>query len=208
MIISHEHRFCYFALPRTGSKAVSKALSDGGYGKQVTPMHQSYEEFMETAQAAESQYFTFCTVRNPLDSAVSAFFKKKNDHNGRFSRGTFSNGRPISPSNLEEYRFIRDNNADFASYFEQFHCRQYSRPRHEETVKRVDRVLRYENLSDDFLSVLDSLKLPPVSLPVYNVTTGKDADFLTYYPEHIRSRAKKVFGRLMANWGYDFPVGW
>ena len=208
MIISHQHRFCYFALPRTGSKAVSKALNDAGYGQMVKPMHRSFTEFMATATPAEKGYFTFCTIRNPLDSLVSAYFKKKHDHNGRFSRGTFRNGRPIAEENLKEYRFIQENDADFASYFEHFYTTPYTRPRHEETVRRVDRVLRHENLAEDFKETLDTMGLPDVPLPVYNVTKGKKPEFTAYYPERIRPQAREVLGQLMKDWGYAFPEDW
>lgn len=208
MIISHNHRFCFFAIPRTGSKAVSKALIEANYGEEKRPMHLSLAEFRATASQVEKGYYSFCTVRNPLDSVVSAYFKKKNDHNGRFSRGTFKSGRPIAAAALEEYRFIQENNADFADYFLRFYHSPWRLPRHENTIQQADRVMRYERLATDLAAVLVELSLPDVPLPVYNVTAGKAKDFTSYYPPRTRARARSVFQPLMESWGYAFPEDW
>ena len=208
MIISHRHRFCFFAIPRTGSTAVARALLRAGYGEEVKPQHISYEEFMTGQTRDVRSYFTFTIVRNPLDSVVSAYFKKKNDHNGRFSRGTFKSGRPIAPRQLEAYRFIRDNDASFAEYFRKFHTAPYRLPRHEATAAAVDKVLRFERLAADLNETLAALNLPALAIPRTNPTAGRKSDFTQYYTPPIRSLAQRNFSDIMESWGYDFPESW
>lgn len=209
MIINHEYKFCFFAIPRTASKAISKVLKEEMGSEEIHKMHTSYEEFQQLAAPAEKRYFTFATIRNPMDSVVSAYFKKKNDHNGRFSRGTFKNGRPIGVRAMAEYRFIVDNDADFAAYFLEFYKDVYQIPRHEATVRSVQTILRYESLDTDFATLLaKKWNRPELKIPVFNQTAGKSRDFLSYYTPETRVRAKQVFGRLMGEWGYDFPEGW
>jgi hypothetical protein len=208
LIICHSYRFCFFALPRTGSKAISKCLLENLPCEERSPMHMGYGAFMATATQAEQQYFKFAGIRNPLDSLVSAYFKKKTDHNGRFSRGTFSDGRPIAQRAMEEYRFIVEEEADFPRYFQHFYTEEYTRPKHEETVRQMDALIRFENLQHDFDEVMARLGLPALELPGFNKTAAREADFEQYYPESIRPQAVRVLRRLMTEWDYSFPASW
>lgn len=205
MIINHQYRFCFFAIPRTASKAVSKVLIDELNSEAILKMHSGYNEFFEQASPDERQYFSFTTVRHPMDSVVSAYFKKKSNHNGRFSRGTFKDGRPIGQQAMNEYNFITKNDASFQDYFLHFYHQPYHKPRHELTASKVDYLMRYEQLQDDFDTVMNQLNLPTLKIPVFNKTSGRDVDYLSFYTADIRDRARLVFGPIMKDWGYDFP---
>lgn len=205
MMICAKHRTLFFAVPRTASKAISRAMTQHLGAIERKPMHMSYVEFMAGATAEQRKYFSFATVRNPLDSVVSAYFKKKMDHNGRFSRGTFKSGRPIAAKALEEYRFIVEHDADFATYFAKFYQADYSVPRHEETLRKVDHVLRYENLAEDYAALIQERGWPAHEVPVFNRTAGKKGSFVDYYPKEIHAQATRVFSRIMEAWGYEFP---
>ncbi|MEM1319717.1 MAG: sulfotransferase family 2 domain-containing protein [Bacteroidota bacterium] len=208
MIINHQHRFCFFAIPRTASKSVAKLLIEA-YGSQgILKRHSSYGEFIAQAKPEERDYFTFTTVRNPMDSVVSEYFKKKSDHRGRFSRGSYRDGRPIAPAALRRYRFIVENDASFAEYFAEFYQEPYRLPRHEETAQKADVVMRYEQLEEDFEKLLKKLNLPLHPLPKINATAGKRGHFLDYYTPEIVPQALSVFTPLMQQWGYSFPEHW
>lgn len=208
MIINHKYQFVYFAIPRTGSKAISKVLVEKFDSQDVPPMHLGYEDFIKTATPAEKKYFKFSSIRNPLDSVVSAYFKKKSDHNGRFSRGTFKKGKKIAPRAMEEYRFIVEQNADFPAYFEAFFQEPYHRPKHEVTIENMDAIIQFENLQTDFNAVLQKLGLPEYEIPVFNKTAEKDAEFLKYYSAGIRPLAMASFSSIMKKWNYQFPESW
>ena len=208
MIINHKYQFCYFAIPRTASKAISKVLVEEFGSEEVHRMHMSYGEFMEVAREEEKGYFKFASIRNPLDSVVSAYFKKKEDHRGRFSRGSFKKGRKLAPRALEEYAFITEQDADFATYFQRFYQEPYSRPRHEETVRHMDAVIRFENLQMDFDRVLQQLNLPSTKIPEFNRTAAREREFLAYYKPEVQEQAKRVFSTIMSDWDYAFPESW
>jgi hypothetical protein len=209
MVINHQYRFCYFAVPRTGSQATTKLLVDEFGSQEIMRMHTSFDEFQEQASEEEKQYFTFCTVRNPLDSLVSAYFKKKTDHRGRFSRGTFlRSGRPVSAMAMEKYRYITEQQATFAQYFEKFHVEPYRLPRHESTVRQVDYVMKFEDLDSDFAKFLQQFNLPLRSIPQVNKTKQRSAGFLSYYTPGIIPQAIAVTKDIMKEYGYSFPVAW
>jgi len=208
MIINHQHQFCFFAIPRTASTAISKVLKEQLGSERILKMHNSYSEFMEQASEAEKQYFKFASIRNPMDSVVSAYFKKKTDHNGRFSRGAFKNGNPISEKALEEFAFIKETNASFEDYFQRFHQEPYHRHRHEETIRNMDAIIHFEHLNEDFKKVMDQLNLPFHPVPQVNSTSARDRDFLQFYTPKIIPQAIEVFSEVMGDWGYTFPEEW
>ena len=85
MIISHEHRFVFVELPRTGSTAVGKELIESYGGVRILRKHSSYGDFVRQATPDERTYFKFSSIRNPMDDAVSGYFKLATDHHGRYS---------------------------------------------------------------------------------------------------------------------------
>ena len=208
MIINHQHRFCFFSIPRTASTAISQLLIEKYGSESVLKRHTTFREFMTQASSDEKQYFKFTAIRHPMDSIVSAYFKKKSDHRGRFSRGSFKKGRPLSPQQKKEYQFIVSTNATFPQYFLKFYTKPYHRPNHEETVRNMDSVIRFENLNDNFKKVTDQLNLSFHPIPNVNATSERDTDFLKFYTPEIIPLAKKVFTPIMKDWGYDFPEEW
>jgi hypothetical protein len=208
MIINHQHQFCFFAIPRTASKAVSAVLIAHCQSEEIMRMHTSYDEFQAQAKPSEREYFSFTIIRNPLDSLVSAYHKIKSDHNSRFSRGTYKDGRPLTPRAISAYRFIKEKEASFVDYFLKFHQEPFRRPRHEATARKVDRCLRFENLQDDFNDTLQMIGLEPRIIPVRNTTAGKHKDFVSYYTPEIIPQAITVTRDIMNSWGYVYPKKW
>jgi hypothetical protein len=98
---------------------------------------------------------------------------------------------------------------DFAAFFLKCYHRPYddwSNLAH----KRFDFIIRYENLQEDFATVLKLLNIEQIRpLPVVNKTSGKASDPNIYYntPE-VREHARQIFGPFLKKWGYDFPTGW
>jgi hypothetical protein len=206
MIISHRYKYLFVELPHTGTTAISAELRELYDGTKILHKHARYAEFLRTASVAEREYFVFSALRNPLDVAVSVYFRYKTDHRGRYStpRGTVSRG------DVELFRFIQRTGADFPAYFRH----AYRRPlpydnSSREAHAQFDFVMRFENLQDDFAKVLGLLGVEPQRpLPVVNSTSERRPDFVSYYSEEIIPRAKWVFGPFMERWGYELPPAW
>ncbi|MEQ8705792.1 MAG: sulfotransferase family 2 domain-containing protein [Phaeodactylibacter sp.] len=209
MIISHTYKYCFFSVPRTASTAISQYLKANCDGHQKGKKHSSYESFLQTAVPEERQYFTFAGVRHPMDSAVSEYFKKKSDHNGKFSRGHFKNGRPINPEAMERYQYLQGTNASFSDYFLKFYTKPYGVGFYEHTLRYMDHIIRYEHLNADFQHVLSSLGIksgPPPLTPV-NPTRKKAQEYWTFYTPEALDRARDVFAFFMGLYGYKVPGG-
>ena len=208
MVISENNKFCFFAIPRTTSQALSKHLIRHYEAAHIVPMHMTFDEFAMSSNILLQDYFTFTTIRSPLDSIISAYLKKKTNHNERFSRGTFSNGKKIGQKAMEEYHYIKTHNASFQDYFIKFHMDEYEIPRHEKTVEKVNCVLRFETLQSDFNGLCSEQNWPQIPIEDFNRTKAPSRNLNEYYTPEIRPLARKTFGRLMKLWDYSFPSGW
>lgn len=210
MILSDAHRYLFVELPHTGSTAIAQELCERYAGRPVLHKHARLHQFLSRASAEQRRYFVFSGIRNPLDEAVSIYFRYKTDHQRRYSdsRNWKVNGGSVSEYSLARYRFIRDHEADFPTFLERLHTKPYdnwSNLAHH----RMDAVLRFEQLQDDFERVLRRLGLAPAaSLPRVNRTGERRRAFETYYPPTIREHAARVFGPFMRRWGYAFPPEW
>lgn len=205
MIISHQHRYLFIQVPHTGSTAIARELQEHYAGEPILWKHAHLDDFLSAATPEQKGYFTFLTLRNPLDEAVSIYWKLKGDHKGRIAR----RAPGLSRRDLALADFIRRTDADFAAFFR----RAYRRLPHDKWARtqkdRVDFVLRFENLAADFHTLLRRAGIEPVRpLPKVNPTAGREGDFTQYYPPELVPRARAVFGPYMRAVGYEFPADW
>jgi hypothetical protein len=232
MIISRENRYVFVELPRTGSTAVQKELLHNYAGERILQKHATYRDYLRQASDDEKRFFAFSSIRNPLDDAVSRYYKLKTDHHGRYTDpirlkyrvgrlgaerlrvGEFPENRKLRRRSLHErlenrkYRSIRDDDLDFSTFFLRFYRAPYdnwSRLDHE----RLDYVIRFENLEEDFTTVLEMIGLEPKRpLPRLNRTAERPGTFVDEYSPAAIRRATWVFGPYMERWGYELPAGW
>jgi len=209
MIISHKYKYLFVELPLTGSTAINRELRESYDGSDILSKHATYLDFLKQATEEEKKYFVFSSIRNPLDQAVSHYFKFKTDHRNKYSLRR-SRSKPIAKNmDLKKFSFIKKNNADFSTFFLKFYKIPYNNwscLSH----KNFEFVIRFESLADDFAKVLELLGIEQVRpLPQINKTAERDKDFFSYYnTPQARKRAKQVFGPFLKEWGYEFPVEW
>lgn len=210
MIISHRHRYVYVEVPRTGSTAVSAELREKYDGHLVLRKHATYRDFLRYATADEKQYFVFSGIRNPMDVAVTRYVHIKANSKQHFTDPVEIGKRNSLASRLERrvYDWIQRHDASF----EEFLARWYVVPYDTWTSldhRRMDKIIRFESLADDFADALRLIGLEPVrSLPLRNATPERGRDFASYYTPKAIRRAGWVFGPYMEEWGYSFPEEW
>jgi hypothetical protein len=235
MIISHRYRYVFVELPRTASTAISHELRDRYDGISILEKHSLYQRFLRDASEDEKRYFVFSGIRNPLDDAVSRYFKLKTDHHDRFTnpvKAKYAVGSrraelamrgdpdairevkarkrsPVDRLENRRFRYVAARGADFPTFLERYYRLPYdnwSRLSHRD----FDYVIRFEHIQEDFAAVLRMLGIEQERpLPISNRTSDKEMAFWEYYstPGSIE-RAKRVFGPFMERWGYAFPEAW
>ena len=219
MIISDRHRYLFVELPRTGSTAVHRELRLLYDGEPILTKHATYEDFLKFATESQKGYFVFSSVRNPMDDAVSKYFKVKGGRAAgarrRTNHGVQADVRKRNRERLlnrlvdtHMTRFVRKTDADFARFFLRYYVFPYDTWA-SLSHKRFNFVIRFETLAADFEHALRLIGLEPNRpLPVANPTADRRADFAAYYIPMTRSRARRVLGPYMARWGYRFPSSW
>jgi len=218
MIISDRHRYLFVELPRTGSTAVHRELCALYEGEPILAKHATYGDFLKIATDDQKRYFVFSSVRDPLDDAVSKYFKVRGGRAaGARPRG--SRQRPQATHRRKDRlinrlvdthmtRFVRRTDADFATFFLRYYVLPYDTWA-SLAHRRFEFIMRFETLAEDFEKVLRLLELEPRRpLPLANQTSSRRADFASYYIPKIRGRARRVLGPYMENWGYRFPAAW
>jgi hypothetical protein len=207
MVISHEHKYLFVEVPQTACTAISRELLECYGGKRILKKHATYVDFLKQATPAERDYFAFAGVRNPLDIAVSLYFKLKHNHKNQFTDPRKASNDGVVAFK-RQYEFVQRTDADFPTFFKQFKTsvhNDYYLLRHRD----LDFIIRFENLADDFAEALRRIGLTPLRpLPQINPTQGKGRDFWSYYTPEIRAQACRSFGPYLQKWGYAFPADW
>lgn len=210
MIISHKHRYLFVEVPHTASHSISEQLVRHYDGQPILKKHANVTQFLGHASPAEKRYFKFATVRNPLDSVATEFEKLRSNHRGQFTNPAMllENGGSVTKDHLREFNFIRDNQADFETFFRAFRDKLYNNwfligDQH------FDRVLRLESLQEDFADVLRQLGLNQVEpIPHVNRTKGKGSSYLDYYTPAMYKLVARRYGPFLEKWGYGLPPEW
>ena len=211
MIISHRYKYVFLELPRTGSTTIGRELYKIYDGNRILFKHSTYRDFLKIASPEEKNYFVFSCIRNPLDDAVSRYFKLKINHRERYTDpAKVARRRKNVVERIEDrlYNYIQKNDADFPTFFKKFYTIPYndwSALEHD----RFDFIIRFENLEDDFATALELIGIEQQRpLPTLNKTGQRRDDYLSYYTPPTIKRARRVFGPYMKQWGYEFPSSW
>ena len=205
MIISDTHRYLFVEQPHTACTAIQAELRAHYGGQRILERHSTYADFLRVATPEQKRYFVFSGIRNPLDEAVSLYFKFRTDHKAKYTTG--AQAQTLSQRQIEAYALVVGEQADFDRFIRRF----YRRPFDNETLiyhHHMDEIIRFEHLQEDFSRTLARLGLEQIRpLPLVN-KTGQRGDYLDYYPPSLRPQAARVFGPYMRKWGYDLPAEW
>lgn len=207
MIVSHEHRYIFFAVPKTATHSVREVLrankGEGDweqqvlFGEQAIPIpeisqirhgHISAVQIQAALPDQQwSEYFKFAFVRNPYDRFVSicAFLNRDN---------TKFNDNPLAWMKAATQRAI-------------FQQRILVRPQSEQLAMddgtlAMDFVGRYENLQESLNAILSKLKLEPIELKVRN--RSDHASYQSYYDDELRDWVASFYKEDIQRFGYEF----
>ena len=203
MIISDEHRYVFVEQPHTACTAIRDELTAFYGGRPILDRHATYAAFLRAATPDQKRYFVFSGLRNPLDERVSLYCKYRTDHHHKYSRRF----KRLAERQQHAFVEVAAEHADFSTFLRHYHRRPYDNDMLIHHA-RMDDLIRFESLQDDFARVLRRLGLPQVRpLPMVNPTDGR-GQYLDYYPPELRPHAARVFGPFMRRWGYDLPPEW
>jgi len=207
MIVSHQHQYIFFAVPKTATHAIREALrANKGvgdweqqmlFGKQEIPIpniakighgHITVTEIQPLLDAQQwSNYYKFAFIRNPFDRFVSAcaFLNRGNlqfkEHPTQWMKAAMT--RP------------------------QFRQRILIRPQSEQLCDEsgdiaMDYIGRYEELQSSLDHILDHLNCPRVNLKSRNASDH--AHFRDYYDDELKQAVSSFYQKDCELFGYWF----
>lgn len=207
MIISHQHRFIFTAVPKTGTHSVRQALREhlskddieqvGLFVNRRFPFeqlatirhgHLSLQQVRPFLGAeAFAGYFKFAFVRNPYDRFVSycAFMTR---HSGHFAR---------APQEVMR-RFLFDAPPEQHILFQP----QSSLLVDGEGRLLTDMLGRVETMQSSYAAICARIGIPARALDQVNGSTR--GAYRTYYTDPLKHAVAKRYARDLALFGYDF----
>jgi hypothetical protein len=199
-MISFQKRFLFVHIPKTAGNSIqsvlqqysedqivrTRARQDGverfGVTNPIYPLkkHSTLADYR--AALNDEQFhglYKFTCVRNPWDRLVSYYF------------GTGE--RPVK-WDPDAFAGMVTNVTSAADYLRL--------GKEADPFKNVNRILRFENLAEDFRSVCHELNISPASLPAIN--RSSHGDYAKYYDDQLRVLVAQKFASEIERFGYAF----
>jgi Sulfotransferase family len=207
MIISHRHRFVFFAIPKTGTHSIRQALRPhlaeddleqvGLFENRQFPFpelarlrhgHINVEQIRPALGAERfGVYFKFAFVRNPFDRYVSycAFISRDS---GQFSaaprdfmKRVLTELRPIEHLLFRpQWEFISNADGQLA----------------------IDFVARFEHMQQHYREICSRLGI--ADAPLQRSNESGRGDYRDYYDEELKALVADAYGEDCRRFGYQF----
>lgn len=219
---SKTHQYLFIMAPRTACTATGvllcqqvdgnwmprrNVLDDNGHVV-VDRKHGTLDDLithgiLEPARA--EKLFKFTTVRNPFDSLVSLYVKKRTSYRPLLDdEDSFVNRKP---GFAEDMQFVMEHS------FSEWVQRQYAlrpfarRTRHlyARYIKGMDYIMKFENLQADFNQAMEMIGVDRrIEIPLLNPTEERDPDYRSYYDRRARKTVERAFRDDLTRFGYEF----
>ena len=178
MYVIPERKFCFLAAPRTGSKAVAKALTDK-YGAILVGSHHTLPDAHPEYKMG-SDWVICSTARNNWDAMISWWFK-------------IENGGRMKPLAAFLPRFC-ENNPEFVRGHQLWgNCTPFT-----------NKLLRYQCLAADLDFALVTVGLPPIDLPIVTDSRREGRPYQIFYKDHTAEWVAKYFEKEIGYYGFKF----
>lgn len=212
-VVSRELGYLFIHAPRTGGTALANGVLiprlrgtripatklevEARGERRLVRQHATRAQLLEAQliDAADAdRLLTFTTVRNPFDSLVSAYVKKRDTVPGK----SWAGNHPVTRARVAAAAAL-----PFPAFIEEQYGGRKPRHLYAHQLDGADVVMRFEQLQADFDGVLDRLGIAHVHIPVSN-TTSRDADYRSYYTPRAREIVADVFAPDLERFGYEF----
>lgn len=207
MIISHQHRFIFAAVPKTGTHSVRQALREHMSEEDIEQVglfvnkrfpyeqlaairhgHLSLEQVRPyIGEEMFGDYFKFAFVRNPYDRFVSycAFMTRDTDVFQREPQGVMRHFLFVQPPEQHilfqpQHTVLADGDGNLLT----------------------DMVGRVEDMQASYDAICARIGIPPRMLD--QVNSSKRGDWRRYYNEELKASVARRYARDLELFGYEF----
>ena len=202
MFISDIGKFVFVAVPKTATSTIHAYLAQAGaehipYSFRMEKYHYSYQLILAEHPEA-TDYFSFGFARNPWDRMVSSWIEFTSNQ-GQLD--TWSQG-------------LDDDFKDFADFIINFTGTKWAEEIHFHPAswylgcgkKQVDFIGRFENVGDDFDTVLAKINHPQFNILKWHKLrqSNRDSDYRAYYSDQMIEIVGNHFHDDIINFGYKY----
>lgn len=200
-MISFQKRFLFVHIPKTAGNSIQSILRQ--YSEDEIVALRGEQEGIERFGVRNPKYeikkhstlaeyraalgeekfrplYKFACVRNPWDRMISLYF---------------SPGRKVATWDGAAFKRLVSKTLPVADYLRLDESDR-------DPFGNVDRILRFENLAEDFRSVCQKLDISSSPLPAYN-RSSRD-DYAKYYDDDLRELVGQRFAAEVEHFGYAF----
>jgi hypothetical protein len=211
LIISHRHKFIFFAVPKTATHTIREALrphlGPDDWEQQVlfaetslpfpeiAALRHGHIGATEIAPHLDADiwrdYFKFGFVRNPFDRFISTcFFFNRDNPNFAASAMAFMKER-LSRRRFQQRVLVRPQHLQLCG---------------SDGEIALDFVGRYENLQQSYDTICERLGLPSTELGRKN--ESKHSRYVDYYQDDdLRKQVADFYAEDLRRFAYDMPSG-
>lgn len=219
MLLSHNKKFLFIAVHKTGSTSVRRLLSKYCEKKATSDKKSAYfyhakasvvkDEFM-MCQYDWNSYFKFAIVRNPWDRVVSAYFYRKK----------MTNKWKSNPPKDKFYKDVNDsfsyelaNSENFKDWVQKFLINgdkeivthQYKYVTDENNKIILDFIGKIENIKSDIEFIFKKINLHDLTLPQMNQLNR--GNYIQYYDQYTTDLISDYYSTDINLFNYSFDDG-
>ena len=186
--VSDQQKYVWFRVAKTGTRSVLHFLNKNSKIKSGFPPRQERRRklwgYGKTYKPRFDKYFKFTIARNPWDRLLSFY---KNKLNTSIIKGSPSFNKFVH--RLHKYN-LKTCNLHYRLQTQMF------------PLNKIDYIVRFENLQEDFNIVCDKIGIPHKKLPHKNKT--KHEHYTEYYDEETREIVAELYAKDIEYFGYEF----
>ena len=197
MLISHEKKFIFIRIGKTGGRSVLTALQEVVPDSiHVRPLHYAtYREIRNfVGDEVWRSYFKFSFVRNPWDRTVSLFHFLR-QYKAKQEKGTW---KQYAEASFDEFLDLIEQDTSL----EAIHHEPQHRFIMDGVNAQVDYLGRFETLSSDFNVICEHLGVGHPALPHYYKTEREN--YRHYYDEKTRMKVSERFKKDAEFFSYEY----
>ena len=191
MIISHELKFIFIHVHRTGGTTLKNILLTQLKGKaQSNSQHGNARTAEYSLIEKHKDYFVFGFARNPWQRMLS-WYSLINKHNMR-----------DIADKKKDFEYFLQNDLAFGPLENSFHYNQLDYFTSADNQLVTSKIYRYEHFEEELKELFTLLALPAIDIPVINNTDKKN--YKEYYSEKSIDLINEKCKKDIDYFGYKF----